>query len=162
MKGQIKAGKGTLVGNAGEYYVMAELLKRGAVAALAPRNAPAFDILATKNDSTVRIRVKTKSEEFKGWKLAAKPDGAIFLDLHEKDDFTILVNLTAKIANMEFFIFPTAMLDKLIRDDFERWINTPGVRGQPHNPDNRLRVFSNNEHPEEFNVHKEQWDLLWG
>ena len=51
MKGQVKAGKGTLVGNAGEYYVMAELLKRGIIAALAPRNSPSFDILAAKRDT---------------------------------------------------------------------------------------------------------------
>jgi hypothetical protein len=87
MKGRVKAGEGTLVGNAGEYYVMAELLKQGIIAALAPRNSPAFDILATKGDKTVRIRVKTKSEEYNSWRWVAKKDGAIFRDLHEKDDF---------------------------------------------------------------------------
>ncbi len=55
MPGRIKAGEGTLIGNAGEYYVVAELLKRGVLAALAPRNAPAFDILAVKG--SVRYRV---------------------------------------------------------------------------------------------------------
>ncbi len=53
--GRIKAGLGTLIGNAGEFYVMAELLKRGVVAALAPRNAPGFDVLATKGSLTARI-----------------------------------------------------------------------------------------------------------
>ena len=48
MAGRIKSGEGTLIGNAGEFYVAAELLKRGVIAALAPRNAPTFDILATK------------------------------------------------------------------------------------------------------------------
>jgi hypothetical protein len=38
-KGKIKAGEGTLIGNAGEYYVVAELLKRSVIAALALRNA---------------------------------------------------------------------------------------------------------------------------
>ncbi|MFP4642305.1 MAG: hypothetical protein ACLFPU_09060 [Dehalococcoidia bacterium] len=36
MTGRIKAGKGSLIGDAGEYYVMAELLKQGIIAALAP------------------------------------------------------------------------------------------------------------------------------
>ena len=35
MPGQVKKGLGTLVGNAGEYYVVAELLKRKRVAAWA-------------------------------------------------------------------------------------------------------------------------------
>ena len=65
MKGRIKAGEGALIGNAGEYYVMAELLKRGIIAALVPRNAPSFDILATSNNRNIKIRVKTKSQESK-------------------------------------------------------------------------------------------------
>ncbi|MDX1411893.1 MAG: hypothetical protein R3351_07020, partial [Nitrospirales bacterium] len=67
MTGKIKAGFGALIGNAGEHYVMAELLKRGYIAALAPRNAPGFDILATNGDKTVKIRVKTKSEQYDVW-----------------------------------------------------------------------------------------------
>lgn len=161
MKGQVKAGKGTLVGNAGEYYVMAELLRRGIIAALAPRNAPSFDILATNDDRTIRIRVKTKSEEYDGWKWMVKKDGTLFRDLHEKEDFTVLVNLTAETANLEFFIMPSAMLDQMIRDDFDRWIATPGVNGRPHNPENRLRDFRFFEHPVELTAHKDGWDILW-
>ena len=44
MPGKIKSGEGTLIGNAGEYYVVAKLLRQGKIAALAPRNTPAFDI----------------------------------------------------------------------------------------------------------------------
>ena len=44
--GRIKAGEGSLIGNAGEFYVVAELLKRGVIAALVPRNTPAVDVLA--------------------------------------------------------------------------------------------------------------------
>lgn len=78
MPGRIKAGEGTLIGNAGEYYVVAELLKRGIIAALAPRNSPAFDILATNSERTVRIRVKTKSSEYSDWQWNAKKDDSIF------------------------------------------------------------------------------------
>jgi len=45
--GRIKEGKGTLIGNAGEYLVVGELLKRDIIAAPAPRNNPGFDVLAT-------------------------------------------------------------------------------------------------------------------
>ena len=79
MSGQIKAGLGSLIGNAGEYYVVAELLKRGVIAALAPRNSPAFDILATKNARTVRIRVKTKTEKYDVWQWAIKKDETILI-----------------------------------------------------------------------------------
>jgi len=36
--GDIKEGKGTIIGNAGEYLVVGELLRRGIVAAPAPRS----------------------------------------------------------------------------------------------------------------------------
>lgn len=64
MPGRIKKGEGTLIGNAGEYFVVAELLKRGVIAALAPRNTPGFDLLAARKDSTVKVRVKTKTGEY--------------------------------------------------------------------------------------------------
>jgi Holliday junction resolvase-like predicted endonuclease len=81
LKGKIKVGEGTLIGNAGEYYVVAELLRRGIIAALAPRNAPALDVLATKGKITVRIRVKTKSHDNTGWHYVTKKNGSIFRNL---------------------------------------------------------------------------------
>jgi hypothetical protein len=54
------AGEGALIGGAGEFYVMAELLKRGVIAGLTPRNDRSFDILATKFNRTIKVRVKTK------------------------------------------------------------------------------------------------------
>jgi len=41
--GPIKTGRGPLIGDAGEHFVVAELLRRGWLAALAPRNSTAFD-----------------------------------------------------------------------------------------------------------------------
>jgi hypothetical protein len=161
MKGQVKAGKGTLVGNAGEYYVMAELLKRGIIAALAPRNSPAFDILATKEDKTVRIRVKTKSEEYNSWQWMAKLDGAMFRDLHEKDDFTVLVNLTTETVNLDFFILPTNLLNEWLTEEFKQWVETPGVKGRPHDPNNRFRAFGYSDHSSLLSAYKNKWEILW-
>ncbi len=161
MKNQVKAGLGTLVGNAGEYYVMAELLKRGVIAALAPRNSPAFDILATKGDKTVRIRVKTKSEEYNGWHWMAKNDGSHFRDLYNKDDFIVLVNLTEETSRLEFFILPTIIVDKWLKDDFEKWVNTPGAKGQPHNPNNRFRHLKFQDYSDHLSFYKNNWNILW-
>ena len=77
-KARIKSGEGVLIGNAGEYYVMGELLKRGVIAALAPRNTPSFDILARDRENRiVSIRVKTKSAELTIWQYSTKKDGEI-------------------------------------------------------------------------------------
>ena len=119
MPGRIKLGEGTLIGNAGEYYVMAELLKRGIIAALAPRNTPAFDILATNPNKTVRIRVKTKSEEYDAWQWMIKKDGSLFRHLQSNEDFTVLVNLCDKTANMTYFIIPTNILNRRLTTEFQ-------------------------------------------
>ena len=82
--GKIKEGKGTLIGNAGEYLVVGELLKRGVIAAPAPRNNPGFDVLATNGINSLNIRVKTKTEASGSWVWICKKDGTIFKNLSGK------------------------------------------------------------------------------
>lgn len=41
------ASSSSLLGAAGEYYVMAELLRRGYIAALAPQGVPNADVVVT-------------------------------------------------------------------------------------------------------------------
>lgn len=91
--GQIKEGKGTTIGNAGEYLVVGELLKRGVITALAPRNNPGFDVLATNGTKSLNIRVKTKTEAANSWVWMCKKDGTLFTNLSGKLDFTVLVDL---------------------------------------------------------------------
>lgn len=105
--GRIKSGEGTLIGNAGEFYVAAELLKRGVIRSARAAHAPAFDILAAKGRKTVRVPVKTKSAEYTDWQWMVKKDGSIFRDLGQEDDFTVLVDLTPETKDLGFFVVPT-------------------------------------------------------
>jgi hypothetical protein len=159
--GKIKSGQGTLIGNAGEYYVMAELLKRGVVAGLLPRNAPAFDILATKGGHSVRIRVKTKSAQYDSWRWVAKEDKSLFRDLSREGDHTVLVNLSDDTRDLEFYVIPTHELNKWLCDDFEKWCNTPGKNGRPHDPENKLRALCLSKEAERLEPHRNGWDSLW-
>ncbi|MBA7500645.1 hypothetical protein ES704_03405 [subsurface metagenome] len=161
MKGRIKAGEGALIGNAGEYYVMAELLKRGIVAALAPRNAPSFDILATRGNRTIRIRVKTKSQEYPIWQYSVKKNGSIFRDLSEHRDFTVLVDLAMATKDLKFYIVSTCRINKLLNKDFEEWVNTPGKNNRPHNPENKKRNLSQEKYAQELGKCLDKWEKLW-
>jgi Holliday junction resolvase-like predicted endonuclease len=51
-----------ILGAAGEYYVMAELLRRGLIAAKAPEGVPNFDVVITDIDGQrlAAIQVKTR------------------------------------------------------------------------------------------------------
>lgn len=158
MKGRVKAGEGTLVGNAGEFYVVAELLKRGVIAALAPRNSPSFDILATKGDKTVRIRVKTKSEQYDDWQWMAKKDGSLFRSLSDQADFTVLVNLTRETKDLQFFIVSTTTLNTWLTDDFKKWVETPGKNNRPHDPTNKKRCMGYSKNKDKLSS---DWDVIW-
>lgn len=54
----------TLLGVAGEHYVMTELLRRGYIAALAPQGVPNVDIIVTDRDGgrLCPIQVKTRRD----------------------------------------------------------------------------------------------------
>jgi hypothetical protein len=159
MAGRIKSGEGTLIGNAGEFYVAAELLKRGVIAAMAPRNAPAFDIIAAKEKKTVRIRVKTKSEEYENWQWVVKKDGTIFRYLSESNDFTILVNLTKETKDLAFFVVPTPMINNWLISDFNKWVETPGKNGRPHDKTNTKRHLRMSQ--ERLAPYLYNWEILW-
>ena len=161
MPGKIKTGQGTLIGNAGEYYVVAELLKRGIVAALAPRNTPAFDILATKDGKTVRIRVKTKSEEYDIWQWNVGQSGQIFRDLSDKDDYTVLVNLAQDDKDLAFHVIPTSALNAWLISDFDLWLRTPGKDGRPHSADNRKRHLEYKKYETRLAPFLGNWGILW-
>jgi hypothetical protein len=160
LPGEIKAGRGTLIGNAGEYGVMAELLKRDWIAALAPRNARDFDIMATNGELDVHIRVKTKSAHYDGFHWAAKKDGTIIKGLGKRD-YTVLVDLHPGNERNDYYIVPTPELAKLLKDDFDLCVATPGKKGQPHDPHNRVIILSLGKHSERLESYKEAWDSLW-
>jgi len=161
MKGRIKAGEGALIGNAGEYYVMAELLKQGIIAALAPRNAPSFDILATSNNRNIKIRVKTKSQEYPIWQYSVKKDGSIFHHFSKDGDFTVLVDLAIETKDLKFYIVPTCKIDKWLKKDFKEWIETPGKNNRPYDPTNKKRNLNQGKYARELNKYLNQWKKLW-
>jgi len=161
MHGRIKAGEGTLIGNAGEFYVAAELLKRGIIAALAPRNAHSLDIVAAKGKRTARIRVKTKSESYNNWQWMIKKDGSIFRDISRKGDFTVLVNLAADIKDMSYFVIPTHILNKWLCADHDTWVRTPGRNGRPHNAENKKRHLSYPGRQQGLKRYYGAWDSIW-
>ena len=161
IKGKIKAGRGLFIGNAGEYYIMAELLKRDVIAALAPRNNPSFDILASKGDFTFKIGVKTRSQGYPIWQWSVKKDRSIFHDLSEKGDFTVLVDLAMDIKDMNYYIVPTIIIDKWLESDFEKWLSTPGKNNRKHSPTNPKRNLEYRLHENELINYRNNWELMW-
>jgi len=84
-------------GLSGEYFVAAELYRRGFSVGLTIGNAKAIDILAEKDGSTYQIQVKTiRSKKSVGWPLMERQikDNVIYvmvnLNFEEQPDYYIM------------------------------------------------------------------------
>jgi hypothetical protein len=91
-----------LIGATGEYYVCAELCKRGFLALLTPKNNPLFDIVVTNaaGSRSVVIQVKTRSiGNEAGWRFGTD----VCKSQSNPNLFTVLVNLRQEAP--EYLIF---------------------------------------------------------
>ena len=156
-------------GNAGEFFVLAELTRRGWTAALTARNNRAYDILAKRDDEFAAIRVKSKTALSDAFQWSAKANGEIFLELANKSDFCVLVDLPEDMdLGPTYYIVPTPVIDKWLRDDFQTWVTTPGAKGQQRAKENKQRIIHLDGNParlgygyrERFVPYKAAWDTL--
>jgi hypothetical protein len=139
-----------LTGVAGEYFVAAELSRRGLVASLTLRNTRGIDILASNADATrsVGIQVKTSKGNQPVWMLNAKAE----VDLAE-NLFYVFVRLPAQ-GEPSFHVVPRAIVAQQVRDDHSKWRATPGRKGQQHGVSN-IRKFKDPD-----GKYKDRWDSL--
>ena len=128
----------TIVGAAGEYHVLSQLLRRGWIAALAPDGAPSMDILVTDedNEKLCAIQVKTRRDigKDKGWHMRAKHE-----DMVAEDLFYVFVDVGKRPSDSTVsYVLPSRVVADCIRESHRVWLDTPGIGGQPHK-DNPLR-----------------------
>lgn len=126
-------------GNSGEYFVAAELERRGFTAAVPMSNTKDFDILAINRETyeQIAIQVKTTASRKKEWILSAKNE-----ELYGENIFYIFVALN-ELDTPEYHIIPSNTVAQTIREGHQRWLNTPGKGGKRHN-DNSIRTFNDN------------------
>jgi hypothetical protein len=122
----------TLLGAAGECFVMSELLRRGFIAALAPAGVPNTDIVVTdlEGKRLCSIQVKTRRDlgSDGGWHMKAK---------HEKITGESLFYCFLDFGKTEsdypkLFILPSVTVANVISETHLYWLNKPGKNGQPH------------------------------
>ena len=136
-------------------------MKRGIIAAQTPRNAIAFDILATNGSQTVKIRVKTKSAQYDHFQWNIKKDNSIFRMLDKKDDYIVLVNLKSGNERPDFYVVPTVLVDKWLCDDFYKWVNTPGARGQQRSQENKGRHLEYHNYIDVLKKYQDAWENMF-
>jgi hypothetical protein len=138
-----------LTGVSGEYFVAAELSRRGYVASLTLRNTRGIDVLVANGDASrsVGIQVKSRRGKGKAWVLNEKAETYVAKNL-----FYVFVALGADLP--AFHVVPSRIVSGSIRSLHKKWLATPGKRGQPHR-DNPMRTFRDSA-----NEYLGRWDLL--
>ncbi len=161
--GRIKQGRGTVIGNAGEYLVVGELLRRDIVAAPAPRNTPGFDVLATTGEKSVNVRVKSKTAAANSWVWISGrgSERIIFKGLLSEGDFTVLADLKDTTVSPDYWVYPTKTLDDELQTDFKHWVESPGRGGRQHSADSRMYRFGHLPHHQPLQeIHHNAWNLI--
>ena len=154
-----------ITGATGEFYVAAEISKRGGVATLTIKNTPMIDIIATnlKNGKSANIQVKTRSvNNNQGWKLTEKAGKKSSI----KNHFYAFVNLK-KDELPDYYIIPFNEFADFINEKHARWLKQKDRKGNPHK-DNNIRNFKPHQGHLPFykadsdlgKKYKDRWDVL--
>jgi hypothetical protein len=154
----------TLIGPAGEHYVLFRLLQQGILAALAPPRTEKVDILVLSTDEqiTATLQVKTSTAGLnRGWPMNAKHE-----TIEHGPAFYAFVDLKPLPHAPVTYIVPSRVVAHVVRESHERWLATLGKEGRPH-VDNPIRKFGPilnppvpGWDPAELDKYRERWDLL--
>lgn len=152
MEKERKNKTNVLTGSAGEYFVAAELSRRGVVAALTMSGTDAFDILAVnKAGRSYSIQVKTTQYEKKlRWLLSSK-------DENPKANFYVFVNLNGTEKQPDYYIMPATEVVAAIKEEHETWLATPKRDGTAHKPINMRQIILDQQ-----DKSKDSWYLITG
>ena len=152
MEKERKNKTNVLTGSAGEYFVAAELSRRGVVAALTMSGTDAFDILAVnKAGRSYSIQVKTTQYEKKlRWLLSSK-------DEKPKANFYVFVNLNGTEKQPDYYIMPAIEVAAAIKEEHETWLATPKRDGTAHKPINMRQIILDQQ-----DKSKDNWYLITG
>lgn len=140
-----------LAGVAGEYFVAAELSRRGWIASISLRNTRGIDILVTNQEASrsVTIQCKTNQKKGKQWMLSEKSE-----TFSPQDHFYVFVGLGEFAERPNYHIVPSKVVAEHVQKFHRLWLDTPGHAGQQH-VDNSIRKFSDTE-----NEFLERWEFL--
>lgn len=152
----------TLVGAAGEHFVMYELYRRGIMVGQPPQGVADVDLLVLDEKAKVvkSLQVKTSSKGSKiGWIMRSKHE-----DLVSPQLWYVFVGM--EIEKPVCYVLPSKVVAEFVKISHSTWLKMTTVKGSAHN-DSDVRKISN-KYP--FSVpgfpdgwmdkYEGRWDLL--
>ena len=153
----LEANKNKNLGNAGEFYVLAQLAQRGYIAGKTDDGQTLIDVIATEPDTlnTVNIQVKTRTIDGKksSWLMGLKNEQA----------FEKLWYVVVKVGDDDvlpnFFIFSSKEVSDSIKQRLKDYLAKPKKDGTPRKGGGSIRHF---EPSEEFKAErKNNWEIMF-
>ena len=153
----MEANKNKNLGNAGEFYVLAQLAQRGYIAGKTDDGQTLIDVIATDPESlnTVNIQVKTRTIDGKisSWLMSEKNEKVfekLWYVVVEVGDDDVLPN---------FFIFSSKEVSDSIKQRLIDYLAKPKKDGTPRKGGGSIRHF---EPSEEFKAErKNNWEIMF-
>ena len=141
----------TLIGVSGEYFVAAELSRRGYVASITLRYTRGIDIVASNEDGnkTINIQVKTKRKGVPDWIVGKKAES-----IRVKNMFYVFVSFKDEQEKPDYYIVPSTDAADYITNRHQKWLDTPGKDGQSRR-DSDIRIWDDPDQK-----YLDRWDLL--
>ena len=120
----------TVLGAAGEHYVMCQLLRRGLIAALAPIGVPNCDIVVTdgigRNLHAIQVKTRIEKGTDGGWHMGKKHE-----DLVENSLLYAFVDFGVSLNDPPTcYLVPSSVVADVIGRAHKVWLATPGAKGQ--------------------------------
>jgi hypothetical protein len=120
----------TILGAAGEHFVMCQLLRRNMIAALAPTGVPNADIVVTDKlgDRLCAVQVKVRRDigSDGGWHMKKKHE-----ELTSANLFYCFVDFGKSLADQpKTWVVPSQVVAQAVGDVYRDWLKTPGAKGQ--------------------------------
>jgi hypothetical protein len=148
----MKKTNAVLSGVTGEYYVAAELSRRGYLATVTLRNTKGVDILCSNADASrsIGIQVKTSTGTRRHWMMGQKGE-----DFYSDTLFYVFVSVSADLKqHPQFTIVPSKVVADYIRLSHAEWIAGVKKSGEPRK-DTEMRQFRDVEER-----YLDKWELL--
>ncbi len=126
-----------LSGVAGEYFVAAELSRRGYIASITLRNTQNIDIIASNQSGTrsVAIQVKTNQGSHRQWLLTKKAE-----TMEAENLFYVFVSLNGPEGTPSYYVVHSSTVAEHCRKTHKAWLSGSKRDGTARK-DSSMRVF---------------------
>lgn len=150
----------TSIGNSGEYFVAAELERRGFTVAVPMSNTKDFDILAINRETNrqVALQVKTNRGKGKYWLLNKKSE-----ELKGDNIYYVLLCLN-ELEQPEYYIVESELIADSMQKGYQQWLQEEGKKEKRHETTMRKFAFDvlgvNNVLELKSYDYKDKWEKL--